>query len=409
MSTSPEEPSAHVVNELERLNAELPPQSVVDPEKPWWLPTLCVNRDEFYATALFDMDSHDERIFIFLFAVQKNMAAWFLEGREVPHIVGGAGCEVEGAEDLPWGAQIFEFISPLVLLPDHRLPFEDDGNIGVRRERVFRGRQLCAMRRPIRFEEFVSCMPQRHAPPRDGARRVPRMTPGLIDDLLLEHPWLERGDLEGDPRPPRAVRQAGRAAARGSPRRDDAADAPEEFDDVGGEPPDEEIEAEGDGEGDDLGEELPVVREHVGAFMDEHPELYFRVVARGGDWTLRHIGRHANEVRAEARGEISLGWCRWYAYPRSATFSMARYTLHGATRFAREWARRSTYFIRMYLEAPNPDTYEYAADASADYEEDPEYLDFVLAHDVESAVMRRAHEMRALEPGYGADLEDEEG
>ena len=141
-----------------------------------------------------------------------------------------------------------------------------------------------------------------------------------------------------------------------------------------------------------------MVAEHIAAAVDGHEDLYFHVVRRGGAWTMAHVGVAVDSIRGEARGVLAKQWCDTYAYPKSQTFACSKYSLEGATLFAREFCRRSTFFLRMALEGPAWLAHVYPADADAAYRPDPEFAEFVEGFPAESEVRKRADALGALRP-----------
>ena len=133
----------------------------------------------------------------------------------------------------------------------------------------------------------------------------------------------------------------------------------------------------------------------VGAGLDD--DLYFRVVVRGGAWTLAHCGAVADSLRGEAR-LVAQGWCGDYGWPKTNTFSIARYSRNGAEMLAKEFCRKSTFFFRLYLESDHPDVFEYPANVNDLYVESVEYQAELHAFGEGHPVMERALAIRDLAP-----------
>jgi hypothetical protein len=129
MATAPEEPSVLEMNELERLNSELFPQEIARAERPWWVRYIATNRDEWYACAMFDLDTDGEKIYLMLFASQSPQNVTFLECREIARIIEVGGVASDGT-DVPAAYREFEVLFPLVFVADHEVPFVEDTNIG---------------------------------------------------------------------------------------------------------------------------------------------------------------------------------------------------------------------------------------------------------------------------------------
>ena len=222
--------------------------------------------------------------------------------------------------------------------------------IDVHTVTVFRGSSLCTFREPTAFEDFVRGLPQpparRTAGAGDDTRRV-RRTPDEIAEFLAAHPWVDPEDLEDRPQY-RGRRRRGR-------RRHNAGAEPADS----SEGSSSEVDSDPPSPGDDLGIDapaavdpglgMPALRALIAARMEGTEEVWFRVIPRGGDWTLEHTGKHGNEVRAEHRaGRITKELCDAFGWPKSVTYSIDTYTLDGALLFAREWVRRSTFFLYVH-------------------------------------------------------------
>lgn len=405
-STSPVEPSIPETNELQRLNFALAPQSPDDGPRPWWVRHVAHNRDDWYGCAIFDEDAEDDKIYLMLFASKSPQFVWFLECREKDRVIEVGGCMLDDHVDLPPSYREFEFLEPLVVLPDHRIPIAEDASIGVHVQMIFRGPLLCAFHEPVSFEDFVgplSDVPAAVAQPRAAPQRV--RARNAVDRLLEEHDWLTRDDLvdEKEWHPPRRrKRQCSRPAstdveleAEGS----DSASQNSEEEPPGGHDPELGVDAVHDAE------DLEAIREEVRLHLDEQPDLYFRVVTRGGEWTLEHTGHAADSNRGEARGQFVKEWATKYGWPKTMTFSMLRYGREGSARLAKEFCRRSTYFFLRCFESPSPATYTYTqADVDA-CPEDLKFLDFVLEREADDPVLLRAIEVRALSPRLGPLLD----
>jgi hypothetical protein len=406
MATAPEEPSVPEMNELERLHAELLPQGSSDVQRPWWVRHLAHHRDEWYACAIFDEEAEDDKIYLMLFAFKSPQLVWFLECMEKACIVGVGGVDDEDHPDKPASYRQFEFLDPLVLLPDHRLPIAEDASIGVHFGTIFRGPLLCCFHEPMSFEDFV-----RHHPPfgsetkpaRTGPR--PRVARGAVDQLLKEHDWLSREDFEEV-----LVRKPTRPRKRATrPRLAEEDDSASSMD-VG--PHDHLVVAEdghdpevlADAVDVDVHEELAAMRDEVALTLDDQPDLYFRVVTRGGEWTFNHTGHVADSSRAESRGSLVQEWCQQYQWSKTVTFSINRYGREGSARLAKEFCRRGTFFLRLCHESANPALYVFTPEACAACPDDTDFLDFVLDLDASDHTLVKAHELRALRPRMGLAL-----
>lgn len=400
MASSPEEPSVSELNELERLNAELPPQGFGEVQRPWWVRHLATNRDEWYACAIFDQAADDDRMFLMLFASKSPHFAWFLECREKARTVEVGSVEDEDHPDLPASYRQYEFLDPFVLLPDHELPIAEDAIIGVRFQLVFRGRLICSFHDSVDFDEFVRHHPVATAKAKqEKAQRRPHIARDAVDLLLAEHDLLRKEDFADDeakrPHRPRQPKPRRRPQDVGAGEEDE--EGPSCSHEVVA-THDECDEAVVEQTYVDVQQELAAMREEVALHLDDQPDLYFRVVTRGRAWTLQHSGQVADSNRGEARGEFAKAWAKKYKWPLSMTFAINRYGREGSALLAKEFCRRGTYFLRLCYESPDPASFVYTREASEACPEDTDFLDFVLALGSDDPVLRRAFEVRALAP-----------
>lgn len=209
---------------------------------------------------------------------------------------------------------------------------------------------LCTYHEPLSFEMFVLYRPPLAPHKNNNAASAPsrRASQDSIDTLLLEHDWLRRSDFVEDvvrlPPPKRRKHEAKHDVS-------DEEESEDDDDDKDASSPDPEPDFAQD-PGDDARVPAADVQLELGAMMDavaqkvdDQPDLFFKVVARGGQWTYDHTGEVADSVRGEARGEL---------VKMSMIFSLRRYGREGAARLAKEFCRRGTHFFRMYFESDDP-------------------------------------------------------
>lgn len=300
---------------------------------------MASNCDEWYGCALVDQESEDEKVFVMLFVSKSPQLAWFLECREKAVIVPSAPLVDDARADTLGCYRQFEFLDPLVIVPDHKLPFHAKSAIAVYPDIVFQGDLLATYHAPVSFDVFVLYHPSA-APQKKKAAAAPRRRPSHdgIDKLLLEHDWLRKDDFVDEVvRPPPMKKRAKEPRSHDIPdeeesESDDAslavseASQPEQlYEPIGDEPPATDIRLE-----------LGATRNEVAQTVDDQPDLYFKIVTRGGQWTNNHTGKVADSVRGEARGELVKEWAKEYKWPATMTFSMRRYGREGAARLAKE-------------------------------------------------------------------------
>lgn len=196
---------------------------------------------------------------------------------------------------------------------------------------------MCSFHDPMSFDDFARHHPDigsERMPASTGPR--PRVARDAVDQLLQEHDWLRKDDfetlVERRPKRPRT-----RAARPRIPEEDDSASSMDTgSDDRLSEADDgDDPEVGADVRDVDVGEELAAMRDEVALSVDDQPDLYFRVVTRGGEWAFHNTGRVADSNRGEARGLLVQEWCLRYEWPRTMTFSMKLYGRDGSARLAK--------------------------------------------------------------------------
>ena len=119
-------------------------------------------------------------------------------------------------------------------------------------------------------------------------------------------------------------------------------------DDLGGGPSDADDD-DSDMSPDDIFEELAGLRARW-AEREDRILLDFKVVLRGGAWTLGHRGVIADSFRGEAAGARPADFCHIYSLPRSGTFSIAKDSEHTAKKLAESFCDRLQFWFNMWVD-----------------------------------------------------------
>ena len=154
---------------------------------------------------------------------------------------------------------------------------------------------------------------------------------------------------------------------------------------------------------DDAREGLAAVRAAWTWEAQDEMNFYTRIL--GGAWTQSELGVVADCVSGFARAWVQ-DWCERYDMASSARFGFARYGRAGAHQLCREWCRRNEYFFRIYQAAEN-DFFEFAQAHIDDYQEDMEWLDFMIAEPADTVTFARGMEIRRMVPRVGPAIVDE--
>jgi len=88
--------------------------------------------------------------------------------------------------------------------------------------------------------------------------------------------------------------------------------------------------------------------------------MFFYTRILGGAWTMRERGMAADAVSGFARAWVRR-WCKLYAWPTSARFSLGRYGRASAHALCREWCHRSEFFYKLWSEAGEAEGFELSA------------------------------------------------
>lgn len=84
------------------------------------------------------------------------------------------------------------------------------------------------------------------------------------------------------------------------------------------------------------------------------------------------------------------------------SFAYSKYGVFAAHALAREFCRRSDYFLSLWLAEPENDDFAYSAEALGSYEETEEWVDFLLEQDIESSTFAKGNDIRHLSPANPA-------
>ena len=224
---------------------------------------------------------------------------------------------------------------------------------------------------------------------------------------MKAYPWLREEDLPGSSGARAKRRKVAMAGGDGA-----AIDCEEEVAKGGveEEPADagdfeEEAEAEevvGEGELDikdesDTRHELEMERAEWSWEWQADMNFYTRVL--GGEWTRRERGVVSDCVSGFCRGWV-LDWCRAFGWPPSARFGFARFGRGPAHQLCREWCRRAEFFYRIWVEAESEE-FVFTALHINSYEEDMEWLDFMIGLPASDPAFAKGMEMRGSAPRVG--------
>ena len=359
-----------------------PPKQVV----PWWARHFILNRNLFRGTAICNQADPSEA-WLFLIALQSPHWAVFLHLVRRPRVVlSGEPCDVGQHAGQPMHRSEFDVL-PCRMADQATVPIDEDGDLYVLSDMRFAGQVVSCNHLPEPFEHFVQ-----HHPPLDAqraaskSRRVQAVRPRNDREMLRkEFPWLTEEDLDkacGLGRASRGPRKKGSKRLRED---EDSTDSSESV-----------VAAVSDVDMDVIMERLAGIRaEYADSDVEEEGAFVLKIL--GGKWTAAHVGKVADRVAANSSGMAAKTWCDLYNWPKTTSFSFSRYSEAGAVVLARQVVRRGNYFYRVWLNA-DPDLFRYSDADLAGYPEDVEWLDWMIAQELESISFKRGTEVRSMLP-----------
>ena len=272
------------------------------------------------------------------------------------------------------------------MLPDTDIGLNEFSNISVYHTLQFEGALVCSYHDLVPFEDFIRFHPRLRRPVRDPIRRTRRLADASVAKLLEAHPWLSPEDLQ-ELKPQRVGRKKGRKRDHVDSSGSDASEIYSgEIDanhDAGDDP--------GGGDADDVDPayEMDLARADIAdlVFQDD---LYFYIIVRGQV-------RDGLQVRGQARDGVSQLWCEQYSFQKSVTFNFSLYGKEGATMLAKEYCRRGTFFIRLYMGSAMLD-FEYTPAHVVDCGEDESFVSYLAALVGGDRVLVRSAQIRNMRP-----------
>lgn len=403
----PLEPPAEVQKQIEEVAETLGPSGGAATTPPWWCRMLCRVRDEMQGTAIGATAVADGRLYLWMYGKASPHEAMFLELRPGPILVGAV--DVGGLPDFPpRHRQEFRWAEPLRLFSDDQVPLPSDGELVLVQGLAFVGELVIGNRAPVAFEDFFRWLPEQGTVATGGGgnksgggRKKAKLAPGALENILVDHPWLTKGELV----------DTSRAHGRKPPAPDDAfprvrvptpakpivdlvvvvVEEEEEEEAIV-----EAVEPDIDGEAVDV--ELAEVRA-VMALDGSADEEYFTVRVLGGRWTMAHTGEVCDYVMGKTKGRLADQWAKGNRFPRSKRYSINKYTAEGARMFAAEFARRGNFFCNQWVDGwTNCDSFAHTAATNSEYPEELGFLDWACSLDVESPCFAALLELRQMYP-----------
>ena len=217
--------------------------------------------------------------------------------------------------------------------------------------------------------------------------RLPKLTAQEIDDLLKEHAWLRRSDLDFSKPLPMKVKPVA-----GVDKSDDSSslhpsDHESDVDSTGGHERGSEDEAHAGGHARipdarymPMSDELARIAEEFGDDVERNDRFFITTVLRGR-WTEEHTGDWWDRLEGTPRAGLPHTWCDRYNFPKRKSWSRRAHTERGALLMSSEYQRRATFFFSLWLEQCGEDaswSFEYTQEVLDSYRPSLEYLTWAV-------------------------------
>ena len=237
------------------------------------------------------------------------------------------------------------------------------------------------------FEQFMVNHLAPKPPPRERQPRRPNRDG--VDEweaaLRRDNPWLTEADT-------------GVALGKSAVRRCSLGNS-----DTEGASQSDSTSGEDEYEGGDSVDDIPVgsVAAELAALRGEfhieaEPHHAFRSFVLGGEGTFRRSGVVADGQKGKYRTMIAHMWCERYYWPKERSFFFSIYTHVGATMLVGEFVRSSNHYFNLAFAADALD--DYVCIAADTIEDDLEFLEWLLAFDVEDARCIAGSAVRSIFP-----------
>jgi hypothetical protein len=135
---------------------------------------------------------------------------------------------------------------------------------------------------------------------------------------------------------------------------------------------------------------------------DGDDEGFFYVMVRGGKWTYEAKGVAADACAGKARAGVASTWCKSFKFPRMFSGSFMMYTRERCLEMSREYCRRATYYLRLWLESGlSRGDFKYTQAHVDAYVPHPDWAAYMASVPAGSASHRRALKLDGLKPKLG--------
>ena len=363
------------------LNADgiAPPQPT---DRPAWLASVCLHRQEFQDTALVVRNGDIVEVFKFVFAYKKPYHAMFQKLSPIDEFVRTPVVTSENWEELAMSSWRRRYsVEPGQYRREHELGWVRSSVVSLVRDLVFtEGSCVCSDAPDISLADFVKTLPEVKEASHGGTpatQGAASSSSSSVDpSLAARYGWLAAA----------AARAGGHGDKRARGSTGDGGDE-ENVPEEGMEPLDDDAVQ-------DVFDELYRKREEWLA-REVVISVDFRGTILGGAWTKKHKGVAYDAYAGKACNQSAKAFCRMYGLGMSARFALSTCSEKLASVFARAWCEKMQFFFDVY-KASGDERYIFTADDVASFEET---AGFSAAFEESEGVAReRAEQVRALRP-----------
>lgn len=227
---------------------------------------------------------------------------------------------------------------PFDCVLEYEMPIAEDSELLVLEGFRFSHGVCYTNHPPVELEKFAATHSMASSSSRGSSRtRTPTLPKDVVDQLLVEHPWLTAEDL--GKKPATATGKKFEKSAHGPGESDNDTDSGASGSDGsvcgGGDVKIHETDIDGDDPDDEEGESTKPTWDHIGAGDTATGETYFHLRRFGGAWTYG--------IGCFPRKGLATGWVLTYDFLSQRSFSYSKYGVEAATMLSQELLRRANF------------------------------------------------------------------
>ena len=367
-----------------------------EPEKPWWLPVVCVCRSAFSDAVVVVVDGDDRAYYRFLYAKQQPQMAMFsplqLEDRYVQLLP-----EVTGGDDItsPLVDWLFSFTCDrMVVRSASEINKSQESSIYVLRGLVDLGDRVVTDGPEVDLASYVRGMRELE---KMGRSRAPSAKQLQTEEqkaawaaIVAEHPWMAVAKQERSTKKQKTASGAAASSHEAVTGGDDSSDGEEGGAVLPAKGADlEDVDIEG------IFAKLDDMREAWQLKYSDKMMADFGGTVLGGASTYKAARVVADYVCVEATTADARAFTKKYKLNNSRRASISAYDgVHNATVLVTEWASRMQFFLDLYRSSGD-ENYSFT---EADYDSYKEQAEFTRLVGTDRKYNTVAKAIRSVKP-----------